>query len=41
MTDKKKVLVQVKDLVQTFNAGKKNEVKAIQDVTFDIYEGET
>ncbi|WP_054716819.1 ABC transporter ATP-binding protein [Lacticaseibacillus manihotivorans] len=38
---RKKVLVQVKDLVQTFNAGKKNEVKAIQDVTFDIYEGET
>ncbi len=28
-------------MVQTFNAGKKNEVKAIQDVTFDIYEGET
>ena len=41
MADKKKVLVQVKDLVQTFNAGRKNEVKAIQDVTFDIYEGET
>ena len=41
MADKKKVLVQVKDLVQTINAGRKNEVKAIQDVTFDIYEGET
>lgn len=41
MADAKKVLVQVKDLVQTFNAGKKNEVRAIQDITFDIYEGET
>ncbi|WP_390406264.1 ABC transporter ATP-binding protein [Lacticaseibacillus jixiensis] len=39
--EKKKVLVKVKDLVQTFNAGKKNEVRAIQDVNFDIYEGET
>lgn len=39
--DKKKVLVSVKHLVQTFNAGKKDEVKAIQDISFDIYEGET
>ena len=38
---KKKVLVSVKHLVQTFNAGKKDEVKAIQDISFDIYEGET
>ena len=39
--DKKKVLVSVKHLVQTFNACKKDEVKAIQDISFDIYEGET
>lgn len=39
--DKKKVLVSVKDLTQTFNKGKKDEVDAIQDITFDIYEGET
>ncbi|WP_195525926.1 ABC transporter ATP-binding protein [Lacticaseibacillus rhamnosus] len=38
---KRKVLVSVKHLVQTFNAGKKDEVKAIQDISFDIYEGET
>lgn len=43
MVDKKdkKVLVSVKHLVQTFNAGKKDQVKAIQDISFDIYEGET
>ena len=40
-SQKKKVLVSVKHLVQTFNAGKKDEVKAIQDISFDIYEGET
>ena len=41
MTDDKKVLVSVQHLNQTFNAGKKNEVKAIIDASFDIYEGET
>ncbi|WP_127849757.1 ABC transporter ATP-binding protein [Lacticaseibacillus hulanensis] len=38
---KKEVLVSVKDLQQFFNLGKKDEVRAIQDITFDIYRGET
>lgn len=36
-----KKLVEVKHLKQYFNAGKRNEVKAIDDISFDIYEGET
>jgi oligopeptide transport system ATP-binding protein len=39
--EKKEVLVSVKDLQQFFNLGKKDEVRAIQDITFDIYRGET
>lgn len=41
MAENKEVLVAVKDLEQTFNPGKKDEVRAIQDITFDIYRGET
>lgn len=41
MADKKKAIVQVKHLKQYFNIGKPNEVKAVDDVSFDIYEGET
>ncbi|KRM71610.1 ABC transporter ATP-binding protein [Lacticaseibacillus brantae] len=35
------VLLSIRNLVQTFNPGKRNEVKAIQDISFDIYKGET
>lgn len=41
MADDKEKLVQVRHLVQTFNPGKKTEVRAIQDISFDIYRGET
>lgn len=34
-------LIEVRNLKQYFNVGKKNEVKAIDDITFDIYRGET
>lgn len=36
-----KIMVQVRHLEQTFNAGQKNEVKAVDNVSFDIYKGET
>ncbi|MDF2946242.1 MAG: transporter family protein [Bacillales bacterium] len=39
--ENKKVLVEVKNLKQYFNVGKGNTVKAIDDITFDIYKGET
>ncbi|WDF82439.1 ATP-binding cassette domain-containing protein [Lacticaseibacillus pabuli] len=39
--EKKEVLVSVKHLKQYFNPGKKDEVRAIQDISFDIYKGET
>lgn len=34
-------LIEVRNLKQYFNVGKKNEVKAIDDITFDVYRGET
>lgn len=37
----RKKLIEVKHLKQYFNAGKANEVKVIDDISFDIYEGET
>ena len=37
----KEVLVQVKNLKQYFNVGKRNEVRAIENISFDIYKGET
>ncbi|HEY4399462.1 MAG TPA: ATP-binding cassette domain-containing protein [Lactobacillaceae bacterium] len=40
MTEARKKLVEVKDLQLSFNRGKSNEVKAIDHVSFDIYEGE-
>ena len=40
MSEDRKKLVEVKNVSLTFNAGKKNEVKAIDNVSFDIYEGE-
>lgn len=36
-----KVLLDVKNLKQYFNTGRKDEVKAVDDITFHIYEGET
>ncbi|RPF57609.1 ABC transporter ATP-binding protein [Abyssicoccus albus] len=39
--DGKTKLVQVRGLKQYFNEGKPNEVRAIDDVSFDIYKGET
>lgn len=37
----KEVLVSVKNLKQYFNVGKRNEVRAIEDISFDIFKGET
>ncbi|MGK0551008.1 ABC transporter ATP-binding protein [Enterococcus faecalis] len=41
MEAKKKVLLEVKGLKQYFNVGRKDEVKAVDDISFHIYEGET
>ena len=38
MTQERKKLVELKNVSLTFNKGKSNEVKAIDDVSFDIYE---
>lgn len=40
MTQERKKLVELKNVSLTFNKGKSNEVKAIDDVSFDFYEGE-
>ena len=40
MTEERKKLVELKNVSLTFNKGKSNEVKAINNVSFDIYEGE-
>ncbi|WP_277630978.1 ABC transporter ATP-binding protein [Atopococcus tabaci] len=37
----RKKILEVKNLKQYFNVGSDNEVKAVDDVSFDIYEGET
>lgn len=39
--DGKEKLIEVRNLKQYFNVGKPNEVKAIDDMSFDIYKGET
>lgn len=41
MAEEKKKLVEIKGLDVTFNKGRSNETKAVQNATFDIYEGET
>lgn len=41
MNDKLQPLLEVKNLTQIFNQGKKNEVKAVNDISFEIYPGET
>lgn len=33
------ILLSIKNLKQYFNAGKKNEVRAIENISFDIYKG--
>ncbi|MFC0271980.1 ABC transporter ATP-binding protein [Metabacillus herbersteinensis] len=40
MTQREKLL-EIKNLKQHFNIGKPNEVKAVDDISFDIYRGET
>ncbi|MBO1511614.1 MULTISPECIES: ABC transporter ATP-binding protein [Metabacillus] len=40
MANKEK-LVEIKNLKQYFNVGKPNEVKAVDNISFDIYKGET
>lgn len=34
-------LLEIKNLKQYFNPGKSNMVKAVDDISFDIYKGET
>ncbi|MEI5994683.1 ABC transporter ATP-binding protein [Candidatus Enterococcus mansonii] len=41
MSEKRKVLLDVKGLKQYFNVGRPDEVKAVDDISFHIYEGET
>jgi oligopeptide transport system ATP-binding protein len=38
---KREKLLEVKNLKQHFNVGKVNEVKAVDNISFDIYKGET
>lgn len=39
--DTREKILEVKHLRQYFNVGKKDEVRAVDDVSFDIYKGET
>ncbi|RFU64124.1 ABC transporter ATP-binding protein [Peribacillus glennii] len=39
--EQREKLLEIKNLKQYFNVGKPNMVKAVDDVTFDIYKGET
>ncbi|EGQ0316159.1 ATP-binding cassette domain-containing protein [Staphylococcus pseudintermedius] len=39
--NEKEVLVEVNNLKQYFNQGKRNEVRAIEDISFKIFKGET
>lgn len=41
MAEKKEILIDVQNLKQYFNEGKQNEVKAVDDISFKIYRGET
>ena len=40
MPDKKEILLSVKNLRQYFKAGGGKEIKAVDDVSFDVYKGE-
>ena len=39
--DKSERIVKVRNLVQTFNQSQKNEVRAIDHVSLDVFKGET
>lgn len=39
MENSEKVLLEIKNLKQYFNQGKKNEVRAIDNISFNIYKG--
>lgn len=41
MEKSNEILLEIKNLKQYFNEGKRNEVRAIEDISFDIYKGET
>lgn len=41
MDKNNEVLLEIKNLKQYFNEGKRNEVRAIEGISFDIYKGET
>ena len=41
MVNHKETLLEVKELKQYFNEGKRNEVRAIENISFNIYKGET
>lgn len=41
MDKNNEVLLEIKNLKQYFNEGKRNEIRAIEDISFDIYKGET
>ncbi|WP_080145599.1 ABC transporter ATP-binding protein [Marinilactibacillus piezotolerans] len=41
MADTKEKILEVRNLKQYFNAGTKNEVRAVDNITFDVYKGET
>lgn len=40
-SEDRELILQVRNLKKIFNPGKKNEVRAIDDISFDIYKGET
>lgn len=39
MMQNKDILLQVKNVKQYFNEGKRNEVRAVENISFDIYKG--
>ncbi|MEG0256145.1 MAG: ATP-binding cassette domain-containing protein [Vagococcus sp.] len=41
VVEDKKILLEVKNLKQHFNIGREDEVKAVDDISFSIFEGET
>lgn len=41
MDKNNEILLEIKNLKQYFNEGKRNEVRAIEDISFDIYKGKT
>lgn len=41
MSQGRQIILSVRNLKQYFNEGKKNEVRAINNISFDVYKGET